>query len=279
MRDSIVSEADPRPIVSLVMRCLPRSFTPSLLEFINLQKLFLHDMEDPWLFVTKPLPISLKHLHLNISLRNKTTVVEELLSVLDRLPQLKYFTIIYQSSYFVIQENSFKLSKVSTTIQSIELNVKCSLLCLEKLLRYLPCVHRLCASVGFIEENAAIYNRHSKFLNVKLLFLSWEFIPIQDIIRFCQTTPNLRRCALNATDYRDDEYVFHPNVWKQFIEEDHVLLERFEVKMTRVATSPQPFGRQMMRNSDPYFSKINFKFYHDYWGNPVLNGDYTKFNE
>ncbi|CAF0872906.1 unnamed protein product [Rotaria sordida] len=277
MCDPIVSDVDPRPIASLVMKCLPRSFTPSLLEFINLQRLVLHDMEDPWLLINKSLPISLEHLSLNVSLRNKTTIIEEFLSLLDRLPKLKYFLIIYESSYFVLQENSFNLSKPSTTIHNIELEVKCSLLTLEKLLKYLPCVHRLSASVGFVEENLEIYNRYSEFPNVKLLFLSWEYIPIRDIIRFCQMIPNLRRCVLNATDYRDDRYVFNPSPWKQFIEDDHVLLEQFEVIMVRRATSPRhPDESRIALNPDAYFSTINFKFERDDWGHPVLNGNYTK---
>ncbi|CAF3609656.1 unnamed protein product [Rotaria sp. Silwood1] len=277
MCDLIIPEVQPTIVASLELQYLSRSSSPLLSDFINLRSLVLHDMEDPWLIINQNFAESLERLYLNISLRNKNTIIAEFLSFVFRLSKLKYFTIIYPSSYFIIQEDSFILPKLSTTIESLKLDVKCSMLCLDKLLKYLPSIRHLHATVAFTEENIEIYSRASVFPTVQYLFLSWEYIPIQDVIRFCQTMPCLRQCTLDATDYRDDQDLFYPNTWQQFIEHDHSMLKKFQVNMTRKPS--HDFHRNshwLSLNHNPYFREINFKFKMDNWGNTILNGNYAK---
>ncbi|CAF2793430.1 unnamed protein product [Rotaria sp. Silwood2] len=151
------------------------------------------------------------------------------------------------------------------------------MLCLEKLLKYSPCIRRLHATVAFIEENAEIYSRASMFSTVQYLFLSWEYIPIQDIIRFCQTMPCLKQCTLNAADYRDDQDLFDPSTWQQFIEHDHIMLTNVQVNMSRRPSHDSHRNSHWISlNHDPYFREINFQFEKDPWGNIILNGNYVK---
>ena len=81
----------------------------------------------------KSLSQSLEILYLNISLRYKPDIIPPLLHLLTQLPKLKSYTLIYPSSYFILQEDLLIHPTSSTSIENLKLDIKCSMNCLEKL--------------------------------------------------------------------------------------------------------------------------------------------------
>jgi hypothetical protein len=278
VRQSTILPIDPAQVLSMHLKCLPRLFSSSPSEFINLRSLILDDMEDPQSLIRQSLFPSLEIFYLNISLRYKPDIVLLLLPLITQLSQLKSYTIIYPSSYFVLQKDALLLQTRSNTIKHIQLDLKCSINSLEKLLSYVPCLHRLRAT---IESNSVIDDSFQMLLfpSIQYLSLSWEYIPFQDILTFCGKMVNLKKCIFDCNDHRNDLYTFNPNGWRQFIECDHVLLERLIVNM-----KCEPSADYLHRTThplaaiikDPYFQSINFKFDKDYWGGIVVEGDYIK---
>jgi hypothetical protein len=281
LRQSTMPPIDPAQVISIKLKYLPRLFSPSPFEFINLRSLILHDMEDPQSLIKQPLFQLLEIFYLNISLRYKPDIVLQLLPLIIQLSKLKSYTIIYPSSYFVLQKDALILQRSSNTIRNIKLDFKCSMGSLEKLLSYVPCLRRLQAT---FESNSVIDDSFHMLLfpSIQYLCLSWEYIPFRDILTFCGKMVNLKKCIFNVNDHRNDLYTFNPNGWHQFIECDHVLLKRLIVNMkckpspANLDRIPHPLAAII---KDPYFQSINFKFDRDHWGGLVVEGDYIKLTE
>jgi hypothetical protein len=275
LRKSILTEIDPAQIVSIDLTCLSRLSSPTISDFINLRSLILHDMEDPKILINQPLSQSLEVLHLNISLRNKSEIIPGLLQLLTQLPKLKSYTLMYPSSYFILQPDLLIFPTLSTTIINVKLDVKCSINYLELLLLHLPCLRRFQSMIGTNSENLTESAQNSLFSSIESLFLTWEYIPFRNIITFCKKMPNLKNCQFISTDYRYEADVFNSMTWRQFIESDHVLLKKLIVHMKPTPQYGDPrIQHRVMR--DRYFRSINFKFKPDYRYNIILEGNYVK---
>jgi hypothetical protein len=231
LRNSKIPPIDPAQVISIDLPCLPRLSSISLSEFINLRSLILHDMEDPRLLINQPLSQALETLYLNVSLRNQPPIILLLLSLITQLPRLKSYTLMYPSSYFVLQKDSLILQTSSITIKNLKLDFKCSISSLEKLLKYLPYLHRLQTTIGSNPDNISESSQILLLPNIQHLCLLWDYIPFQDILKFCKKMINLKTCIFNVNDHRHDPYTFDPIIWRKFIERDHVSLKRLTVNM------------------------------------------------
>lgn len=274
LRQSMITEIDGRQVISMDFNKLPQKSCMS--NFINLRSLVLHDMENPKILINQSLSQSLEILYLNISLRYKPDIIPPLLHLLTKLPKLKSYTLIYSSSYFILQEDLLINPTSSTSIENLKLDIKCTIACLEKLFKCLPYLRRFQANIVIANpEDSLDLTENLVFPSIQNLFLTWDYIPFQDVINLCKKIPNLKQCEFIANDHNYDQNVFNPLIWRQFIENDHVLLQKLVVN---IQTRPRADRYRIGRTAETatYFTSINFKLELNHWGDKILIGNYMR---
>lgn len=276
LRHALIPQIDDGQVASMVFQRLPSAI--SFADFTGLRSLILHDIEDPRVLINQASFPALEIFHVKLSLRNKSDITLSLLLMITRLPRLISYTLIYPSSYFVILEDAILTARSSTTLKHLRLDVKCTIGGLKKLIRRLPSLRSLQARLESDHVDSIDATTETVLCpSIQDLHLTWNYIPFVKVLEFCQNMVNLKKCALNINDHKNEHILFHRNTWKRFIDIEHVLLQELSVNMKSVPSSQRGAPQELTNMlRDSYLRAIGFQFDQDHWNNILVRGHYVR---